>query len=87
MAHGQSEENHKLLQMRHQADTVALCQGTNQPKVRTQHAKLAVQLTVPKQHIYTKYIEVTQKPGDEGWIRSSVALMGILFETKTYTGR
>ena len=46
--------------------------GTNQPKIQAQRVKIAAEFTIPIKHLE---IRVTRKPGDGGWIRSSVALI------------
>ena len=60
-------------------------QGTNQPKVQLwQRAKIVLESIVPTKHIFgTVDIKVTLKPGDGGWIRSSVALSGDLCRNYT----
>ena len=51
--------------------TTRYLQGTNQPKAQTQRVKISLKLVLR----YVKLIDtrVTRKPGDGGWIRSSVA--------------
>lgn len=63
-AYGQSEDNHKLLQMRHQADTPVLCPGANQPRLHTQRVKIAVYLTAPKIYLQSRY---KIHPEARGW--------------------
>ena len=50
---------------------LSLCQGTNQRKVHTQRVKITAHRTIPIERLY---IIITGKPGDGGWVRSSVAL-------------
>ena len=68
----QSEKNASSVDETQLASTRYL-RGTNQRKVQTQRVKMALELSTIsiKKHMD---VRVTRKPGDGGWIRSSVIM-------------